>query len=70
MLISSLFSLRIYCRVIPLRINTRKYLNPQQTQQIHTMGSMLCKEYKTNGKVTPSSEQNSGKIHKNICMYL
>ncbi|XP_030244432.1 apoptosis-inducing factor 3 isoform X2 [Drosophila navojoa] len=37
--------------------NTPKYSN---YKQIHTMGSMLCKEYKTTGKITPNPDHNSG----------
>ncbi|TDG41554.1 hypothetical protein AWZ03_012018 [Drosophila navojoa] len=39
--------------------NTPKYSN---YKQIHTMGSMLCKEYKTTGKITPNPDHNSGII--------
>lgn len=38
------------------------------------MGSMLCKEYKTTGKITPNPDQNSGivrlkneKRHMYVC---
>ncbi|KRF80775.1 uncharacterized protein Dvir_GJ16976, isoform E [Drosophila virilis] len=46
-------------RQLPDVIFRRKYSN---YQQIHTMGSTLCKEYKTTGKVTPNPDQNSGAV--------